>query len=304
MKILFTSDIHVDSRHLDTACDIAATQSVDGLIIGGDLIPHFLPRRSPRDLLAAHTDYLKTVFVPRLKNLHQSAAIRIYLDLGNDDLLGARKVLAAHDGELFHLLHLRRHKLTDAIDIIGYMNVPPTPFLRKDWEKPDTGKIPYEPGNRIRVDGYISRNGRIEETVINLDNDDTIEKELAFLSKDIHGPFVFVSHSPPYDTPLDVLDNGTHVGSRAIRRFIQKWGDQGVLIVSLHGHIHESPFRSGAIHTRIGKSLCLNPGQRQGPASEFRYVIFEIETRLPRPTVRILQHPPEKTVSSGPLLFS
>jgi len=291
MKILFTSDIHVDSRHLGATCDIALKQAVDCLIIGGDLIPHFLPRPTPERLLETQIDYLETDLVPRLKVFRQKTKCAIYLDLGNDDLRGARKILEAHDGELLYLLHGRKHCLTPRVDIVGYMNVPPTPFVRKDWEKPDTRETPYEPGNRILLEGYISRNGRIEKKQLDLNDNDTIEKDLDRLSEMIERPFVFVSHSPPHNTLLDVLENGLHVGSRAIRHFIEDWSGKGLLPVSLHGHIHESPFRSGSIQTRIGQSLCLNPGQGSGPSPVFRYVVFELEDHPPVPQVRLLQTP-------------
>ena len=291
MKILFTADIHVDSRHLSVLCDIAARQSVDGLIIGGDLIPHFLPRSSPESLLKAQADYLETVLVPRLKAFRESTKCSIYLDLGNDDLRGARRILEAHDGVLFHLLHQRKHRLTPRVDIVGYMNVPPTPFVRKDWEKPDTGETPYEPDNRILLEGHVSRSGRIEKKRLDLNGNDTIENDLNRLSEMIERPFVFVSHSPPHNTPLDVLNNGLHVGSRAIRRFIEEWTRKGLLPVSLHGHIHESPFCSGSIQTRIGQSLCLNPGQGSGPAPVFRYVVFELGDNQPVSQVQLLHAP-------------
>jgi Icc-related predicted phosphoesterase len=85
-----------------------------------------------------------------------------------------------------------------------------------------------------------------------------------------------VAHSPPYDTPLDVLDNGAHVGSMSIRTFIEAWARKGVLIASLHGHIHESPFRSGRISTRIEKALCINPGQHSAGDHHLRYVVLEL----------------------------
>jgi len=291
MKILFTSDIHVDRRHLGAACDMALKQSADCLIIGGDLVPHFRPRPSPERLLEIQADYLETDLVPRLKAFRQTTTCAVYLDLGNDDLRGPRKILEAHDGVLFYLLHRRKHQLTPGVDIVGYMTVPPTPFVRKDWEKPDTAEIPYEPGNRILPDGYVSRSGRIEKKRLDLNGNDTIENDLRRLSEMIERPFVFVSHSPPHNTPLDVLDNGLHVGSRAVRNFIEKWTQKGWLPVSLHGHIHESPFRSGSIQTRIGHTLSLNPGQESGPAPVFRYVVLELADTPALPQVRLLQAP-------------
>jgi len=272
MRILYTSDIHVDDRHLQAMCAVALDQAVDALIIGGDLIPHHLPRLTAKDLLEAQTDYLEKVLVPKISELKRKKDIPVYLDLGNDDLYGARKVLEALDDGLIYLLHLRKHPLTKEVDVIGYMTVPPTPFQRKDWEKPDSRQTPYEPGNRILVDGYVSRSGVIEPTVLDLDSEDTIESDLTALSRRIERPFVFVAHSPPYDTPLDVLADGAHVGSRSIREFIETWAAKKMLIASLHGHIHESPFRSGAVQTRIGNALCINPGQ----AAAFRYVILEL----------------------------
>lgn len=287
MKLIFASDIHVDDRHLEALCDLTVREAADVLIIGGDLIPHTRPRLSPPDLLKAHTAYLETVLVPGFEALRQKSACRIYLDLGNDDLWGARSVLEACDGRLFQLLHERRHRLSTRLDIIGYMNVPPTPFARKDCEKADTGQNPFEPGNRILTEGYVSHGGRIESKRLELDSPDTLETDLDRLSQKIERPFIFVSHSPPYDTPLDLLANGLHVGSRAIRHFIEKWAAKGFLPLSLHGHIHEAPFCSGTLQTRIGECLCLNPGQQPG---ELRHVLLEL-AETPALQVRLLKAP-------------
>jgi Icc-related predicted phosphoesterase len=62
---------------------------------------------------------------------------------------------------------------------------------------------------------------------------------------------VYVMHSPPYGTSLDRLADGTSVGSRAIRAFIESRQPP----VTMHGHIHESPGIQ-----RLGRTLCANPG--------------------------------------------
>ena len=209
--------------------------------------------------------------------MKNKTGLSIYLDLGNDDLLYARRVLEAHAGDLLNLLHFQRHRLNEQADIIGYMNVPPTPFLNKDMEKPDTKAIPYPHYNKITLRGRVSVQGTLEETIIDLASDDTIERDLDELSGLVSGPFIFISHSPPFDTPLDVIYNDTKVGSIGIRNFIEEWSEKGLLIAAFHGHIHESPKRSGAIQTRIKNTLCINPGQGNGPGSEFRYVVFRLE---------------------------
>jgi Icc-related predicted phosphoesterase len=276
MKILYTSDIHASPTHLSSMLSIAEKERVEAIIIGGDIIPHSLPDPSRIGVLQTHAKYIKDVFIPAIRDFKRKRDVGVYMDLGNDDFMCNRKILSFHDNELIHLIHSAKHGLTDQVDIIGYMIVPPTPFKLKDWEKPDSVETPFVQGNRITLNGYVSKNGILEETVLNLASDDTIEKDLEALSKKINKPFIFVSHSPPYHTPLDVIYNGLNVGSISIRRFIEKWSQEGLLIASLHGHIHESPFRSGSIQTNIGNTLCLNPGQGNGMGAEFQYVIVSL----------------------------
>jgi hypothetical protein len=68
---------------------------------------------------------------------------------------------------------------------------------------------------------------------------------------------VFVSHSPPRDTACDVVQGGAHVGSRAVRAWIER--RQPSLVLS--GHIHESPRVSGSWRDRLGDAEVVNPGQ-------------------------------------------
>jgi len=246
--------------------EAALAAEVGAVIIGGDIIPHHLPRWDALGPLGAQAAYLRQVMIPAFTVFYKKCPIPIYLDLGNDDWIFGRRLLSPYDGILFHLLHMRRHrfglgKIPSEIDIFGYMCVPPTPFSRKDLEKPDAPGWPYPPENRVRLNGYLSSNGRLEGHTLDMDTQDTIAIDLDRLSTQIRGPFIFVSHSPPYGTPLDVIESGLHVGSISIRRFIKRWADKGLLLVSLHGHIHESPHRSGIVHTRIGGALCVNPGQ-------------------------------------------
>lgn len=73
---------------------------------------------------------------------------------------------------------------------------------------------------------------------------------------------VMICHTPPYDTRLDRLLNGTPVGSPAVRAFIaQRQPDVAVV-----GHIHE-----GRGVDRLGSTLVLNPG----PLREGGYVVID-----------------------------
>jgi Icc-related predicted phosphoesterase len=65
------------------------------------------------------------------------------------------------------------------------------------------------------------------------------------------GDFILVSHAPPVQTRTDRLLNGNHVGSRAVRTFIEE--KQPRLCIT--GHIHESRGED-----YIGRTIVLNPG--------------------------------------------
>ncbi len=64
---------------------------------------------------------------------------------------------------------------------------------------------------------------------------------------------ILISHSPPFKTKVDEFIFGVHVGSKAIREFIEK--NQPIL--NLCGHVHE---RAG-FEDRIGKTRVINTGR-------------------------------------------
>jgi len=73
---------------------------------------------------------------------------------------------------------------------------------------------------------------------------------------------LMICHTPPYDTRLDRLVNGTPVGSPAVRTFVETRRPE----VAVVGHIHE-----GRGTERVGETLVLNPG----PLRDGGYVLVE-----------------------------
>jgi len=82
--------------------------------------------------------------------------------------------------------------------------------------------------------------------------------------KDNCGNLILLIHHPPYGTKLDTINGDVHVGSKAVRTFIEKY--KPLALVS--GHIHES----FAVDT-IGNTVLMNPGA----LTEGRYGILEVE---------------------------
>ena len=83
---------------------------------------------------------------------------------------------------------------------------------------------------------------------------------------------ILVSHTPPHETKTDKLLNGKHVGSTAVRDFIEQYQPP----LCLTGHIHESRGQD-----YIGRTLVLNPGMlKDGGYIEVLYENNELSATL------------------------
>ncbi|MCU0598641.1 MAG: metallophosphoesterase family protein [Desulfobacterales bacterium] len=109
---------------------------------------------------------------------------------------------------------------------------------------------------RIEGIGFIGLGGSLV-TPFGTPNEYTDDEIVRILDTGLgdipHGtPLVLVSHQPPFQTSCDRISSGAHVGSLAVRKFIEIHQP----LVCLTGHIHES---SGI--DKIGKTHIINPGQ-------------------------------------------
>lgn len=267
MRILFAADTHVHPGHLGRLLRLAEGLRPDGVILGGDLIPAW--RKSIRESIEPHREWVKDKLLPRVERFRLAhPATSVFLDLGNDDIAAALPLLEGVEGPHFSLLHMKITPVEPGLAVVGYMNVNPTPFRIKDREKPDCRDENGLADPTVRRQGSVTTGG--VETLVTLDpSRGTIEDDLDEISNRLHAPewegmrFVFVSHCPPRNTALDRTSRGAHVGSLAVRRFIERWVETGRLIVSLHGHIHESPMETGSIVERFDPAPAYNVGQER-----------------------------------------
>ncbi|WP_461865473.1 metallophosphoesterase [Thermococcus sp.] len=87
------------------------------------------------------------------------------------------------------------------------------------------------------------------------------------LEKNYRDGDIILSHMPPYKTKADRVHFGMHVGSRALRAFIED--EQPPLVIC--GHIHEA--RSV---DNVGKTIIINPG----PLFRGYYAVVEIGEKI------------------------
>lgn len=266
LRILYSSDLHGNTAHYRRFLAASVAERADLLVLGGDLFPG---GRSRAAAMEAQKNFITERMGPRFrdfKNTHPHK--KIYLMMGNDDFAVHMHLLEGMESDgVINLLHLRSYPLPKGLFLAGYGCVPPTPFLLKDWERLDAGLAPI-PKRRYRAsdtgelvpiepgEWFLSR--------------PSIREDLESLTR-LSDPSatIYVTHAPPHGTHLDVLYNGYHAGSLAVREFIEKYSPP----LTLHGHIHESPRMTGEIVDRLGDTLCVNPGQER---RLLRAVIIEI----------------------------
>jgi Icc-related predicted phosphoesterase len=233
--------------------------------------------RRYEEMVGEQKAFIKTFLLPFFREALNTRFRQILLIPGNWDP-AYPEIFAAPPKGLMDL-DRKKFRFEDGYEFIGYPFVPPTPFRPKDYEKNDDPDSPWPPQRNpsyirssqppyglrpIDPDAYLREKG-------------TIEKDLEGLpAPEDMGKAVYVMHSPPFKTNLDVIPGGHFVGSRSIRKFIEAYQP----LLSLHGHIHEAPRLSGKYSDRIGRTICLNPGQllsgdEGGP--RLQEVVFDLE---------------------------
>lgn len=271
----FVSDLHGHLVRYQKLFDLIVRERPLAVFLGGDLLPSGLLNIFSGSQV--YHDFIERVLhqgFARLQHELGGDYPQVYIILGNDDgKFAEQQIIALAEQGVWHYAHNRHFSLGE-FSVFGYAYVPPTPFTLKDWERYDVSRY-VDPGCTSPEEGYYS--------VLASDDDkrwSTIQSDLHQLtvSKYLENA-IFLFHAPPYNTNLDraALDGSmfdsapldVHVGSIAIRRFIQQRQPH----LTLHGHIHESARLTGAWRDQIGKTWCFSAAH-DGP--ELAMIAFDL----------------------------
>ena len=272
----FVSDLHGRLSRFEKLFAAVGRERPSGVFIGGDLLPHISTSRQapPSEPDGFIHGFLETSLQELRRELGASYP-RIFVILGNDDPGDEEAaVQAAASRGLWEYVHGRTAEF-GTFTVYGYACVPPTPFLRKDWERYDVSRY-VDPGAVSPEEGFRSLPAPEHEIRYA-----TIRNDLDRLAgnNDLTRA-IFLFHSPPYRTSLDLSAQGgrqidhvpldPHLGSIAVRRFIEERQP----LLTLHGHVHESARLAGTWRDRLGRTHCFQ-GAHDGP--ELALVRFDPE---------------------------
>jgi uncharacterized protein len=257
---IFASDLHGSRPRYKKLLEYIRTRRPAAVFLGGDLVPPQIYFSRVGE--ATTDDFFDGVLARGFAELHREMDAhypRVYVVLGNHD----PRLMEAQIGEgekrgLWEYAHGRRLTF-GPYTIFGYNFVPPSPFLFKDWERYDVSRY-VDPGCTALEDGRFSVPVSEQEVKYT-----TIADDLRTLtdSQDL-SKAIMLFHTPPYKTKLDraeldgkMIDHvplDVHVGSIAVKRFIEERQP----MLTLHGHIHESPRMTGSWQDQIGRTVCLS----------------------------------------------
>ena len=259
-RCFFVSDLHGSRSRYDKLLDAIRRELPDLVFIGGDLFPSGM--RLLRSGDASVDSFLEEVLHGGCSALRAELGgeyPRIFLIPGNDDPAALLQALQHGEGQdLWKQAHSRVFA-AGAWTVAGYACVPPTPFRLKDWERYDVSRY-LDPGCIAPEEG-IHTVPFEEHRIIH----STIAEDLDALAEGVEmSACILLAHAPPYGGMLDraALDGkmvdhvplDVHVGSIAMRRFIERWQPR----VTLHGHVHESTRLMGAWREQIGVTHAFN----------------------------------------------
>jgi Icc-related predicted phosphoesterase len=272
----FVSDLHGEPERYHKLIQKILLEKPDIVFLGGDLLPPTLAKYP--SVASREGEFIRRVLFKGfygVQNTLATAYPRILLILGNDDPLSEEaSILEGEENGFWEYISLRCVEVGEYV-VYGYANVPPTPFMLKDWERYDVSQY-VEPGCISPEEGW--------RTYPLLDNQikySTIERELNELVGDNElSKTIFLFHTPPYQTALDrinpkskVIDNvpiDMHAGSIAVKRFIEARQP----FITLHGHIHESPRLTGSWKELIGRTHAFSAAH---DGRELALLRFELE---------------------------
>jgi uncharacterized protein len=284
-RFLYVTDLHGWAGGYEAVLQTALDRGIKLIVNGGDM----LPKGGAHDLQTQRL-FLEE-FMPQHMESLAAAGVEVFAMFGNDDMACLlpdwRDVLEAH---------ANAHDLTDGWRRVGQAPstqggsgqggagqgfilrgcpfVPDVPFALKDWAVLDTPDFQrpsqyappvlstlggYEPIDD--VEGFFRSRGTLADRL------ERLAAEAPSLERAI-----LVTHSPPFGTGTGCIAiGGWDVGSKAVR----KWIDRHQPLLTLHGHIHESPEVTGVHTARLGRTVVHQPGQVGRGAVIFSVVTIE-----------------------------
>lgn len=269
MKLLYITDLHGDTNKYEKILEIAVKDEIKVIVNGGDMLPKQCDRHSEQPKFIK--EYLRDYF-QRL----QEIGIVYFAMLGNDDLLSLDKLFSSVCGEFDNVYNIAGNKVTfNGYEFVGMNFILDHPFGCKDRVVTETHYIPQR---QLSPVAGISNETDYDRIYNWLEYSTTELPHMCDILKRLPEPLnpqrtVYVMHMPPAGLRLGQLRyQDLDIGSLDIYEFLKEKQP----LLSLHGHIHESPdTERGRWINQILQTTCIQTGQTE--LSDSKMVYAEID---------------------------
>ncbi len=268
MRILYVTDLHGNEGKYERVLAAARARGVDAVVNGGDMYPTGIPLERQHEFV--------TGFLDGHLAAYERAGVPLLCMPANDDLAAFDAIFESTCGAHSGIRNIAQRRVElGGFDFVGFNLVADYPFALKDRCRMDTRECEFGPqlGRAVVSDGsWPEFRGlrSIDDWFAYARKLPTMADELGRLERPRDPQkAVYVIHMPPSGAGLDVCGDGRRVGSEAVRDFLLETGP----LLSLHGHIHESPEMTGVWRAQIGRTVSIQPGQTR----RLTYVIVDLE---------------------------
>ena len=279
MKVLNVTDLHGSRVRFRKVAVEVEEKKPDLIVFGADILPK--GARTMEDMIKEQRRFIDDFLVPYLKNLSETYPESLFvIDFGNDDCMANYRhfvdCIAEIEGKNVRISNMHGFSFK-GVTICGAHAVPDYPFRLKDWCMRDTEEsgicVPNFGLPIYTANDNCEPELSYEKDFSRLEKKGTIWQCMEILLRlPKMDPEIWIMHPPPDGVGLDRCNTGEHVGSKAIRNFIEKRQP----LITLHGHIHEVVETSGKWWNKIRDTYVIQPGVPLGEG-KVRIVLFDTD---------------------------
>ena len=273
MKILYVTDLHGDKNKYRKSLDIAVEKNIGVIVNGGDMLPKLGERHLEQPIFI--NEFLRDYFSEL-----ERYGITYLAMLGNDDLLSVDGLFDTVCGEYENVHNIAGKKVRiGGYEFIGMNHILDHPFGCKDRVVTETHYIPQR---QLSPVAGISNEYGYDRIYNWLEYSRTELPYMCDILNDLPEPenpqqTVYVMHMPPAGLRLgQLLYQDLDIGSVDIYEFLK----ERQLLLSLHGHIHESPdTQKGRWINQIRSTACIQTGQTELHDNDMVYAEIDLQSR-------------------------